>query len=130
MIKKLFIPVSLIFFLFAGCNGTETEVPEFSTGIIEVEFLDAEDQEPVTGQDFNLSLVAEGSEQAVQIGVFTSDDDGMIEAEIVGQEELTVEQAIIEYIDENEELQTIEEDISLELRFEEPFDTVSLSFEI
>lgn len=131
MIKRIFLPFALLLFLFAGCmDQTEPEMTDFATGIIEAEFLDAENQEPVTDQDFNLSLVAEGTDQPVPIGIFTSDDDGMIEAEIVGEEELTVVQAIIEYVDENEELQTIEEDTSLELRFEEPFETVNFTFEI
>lgn len=129
--KKLSIHFILLLFFFMGCLGdTSPEEPTFATGNIEAEFIDAESGEPLVNQEFNLLLAPEDSEQNIPIGVFVSNEDGIIETEIAGQEEMTVVRAIFEYLDENEELQTIEEDISLELRYEEPFDTVSLSFEI
>lgn len=128
--KKLTLSVTVILFLFMSCVGDSTpDEPEFATGIVEAEFTDAESEEPLVNQEFNLLLATEDSEDT-PIGTFSSNEDGMVEAEVVGQEEVTVVRAVFEYLDENEEVQTVEEDISLELRYEEPFDTVSLSFEI
>ncbi len=129
--KKLSVYFILLLFFSTGCLGDNSpEEPNFTTGIIEAEFVDAESGNPLINQDLNLLLAIEEEQQNIPIGVYTTDGDGSVEAEIVGQEEVTIVRAVFEYLDENEEMQTLEEDISLELRYEEPYDSVSLSFEI
>lgn len=129
--KNLSIPFFVLLFFFIGClEDPSTVEPAFAEGKIEAEFLDAESGEPFTSQEFSLWLAAEDSEQNIPIGVFMSNEVGVVEADIVGEEEVTLVKAVFEFLDGNEEVQTVEEDISLELRFEEPFDTVSLSFEV
>ncbi|MEX1260615.1 MAG: hypothetical protein WEA58_07035 [Balneolaceae bacterium] len=129
--KNLALPVIGILFFLTGCLGNPSDnQPTYATGIIEAEFVDAESGDPVANQEFTLTLQIENEDQESPIGNFTTNEDGIVVEEIAGQEEVTIESAIFEWVDENQEEQRIEEPIEFELRYDEPYDTVSLSFEI
>lgn len=129
--KKIALPIIGILFILTGCLGSPSDnEPTYATGIIEAEFIDAESGEPVANQEFTLTLQIENEDQESPIGSFTTNEDGIIVEEIVGQEEVTIESAIFEWVDENQEEQIREEPVEFELRYEEPFDTGSLLIEI
>lgn len=129
--KKLALPVIGISLFLTSCLGNPTDnEPIYATGIIEVEFVNAESGEPIANQEFTLTLQIENEDQESPIGAFTTNEEGIAEEEIVGQEEVRIESAIFEWVDENQEEQRIEESIEFELRYDEPYDTISLFLEI
>jgi hypothetical protein len=130
---KFKIPLSLSFYilLFSTCTIQEVDngLAVFE-GIVVAEFMDSETGEPVTGKRWLLSVVQENfaDEQPVSIGVSTTDEEGMITRSV----HVPVSNNVIKVIftSEDEEELTVEQEVELELRLEEPFDSVHLQFSI
>jgi len=128
-----YIHASILFFalLFVGCLeefGAEDE--EQSKGYIEFEVLDEESGEAVPEKELMLFIQVEDEEGEYPMGAYETDDEGKFSSEISGVREATVEGIKLEYQGNSGEIHSIEKSIILELRFEEPFDSISVKIEI
>ena len=129
-----YINVSILFFalLFTGCLedfGAEDE--EQSKGYIEIQILDEESGEPLTGMEFFLYIQVAGEEEEYPMGGYETDDEGSFSSEISGVREGTVEGIkLLEYQNESGEIESVEKEINLELRFEKPYDSTGVTVEI
>ncbi len=128
--KPLACFISLLLIFLTGCLDSSTnQETNFAGGIIEATFLDTETGDPVPNQQFDLLIEAEGFDESTLIGTVETDENGFVETEVVGQTAGTITRVIFEYKEQDETL-SVSEDVTLELQFEEPFNTVSLEFEI
>ena len=130
--KYIHASILLFALLFIGCLeefGPENE--EQSKGYIEFQILDEESGEPLTGMEFLLYIQVAGEEEEYPMGGYETDDEGSFSSEISGVREGTVEGIkLLEYQDESGEIESVEKSVNLELRFEEPFDTISVTVEV
>lgn len=132
--KKLFLPLLITFFIVAGCLD-ESAPPEqnFAIGIVHAEFIEIDESEtsqPIANTEMNLYVNVEGENENIPVAQqILSDENGIVETDIAAGEELTITNIIFEFV-LNDEVQTVEEQVSLELTFEEPYDDVSLVFEV
>lgn len=128
--KKLIFAGLVSIFMLNGClDDNSGEPQQFSNALITVEFLHTENEEPITDEAFFVQLREEGNTNPVDIGEYISDENGIIEVELSSTVETNIDQIIIQYTVENEpEPQFIEEDIELELRYNQPFDELDLQF--
>ena len=128
-----YIHVSILVFamLFVGCLeefGAENE--EHSKGYIEFEVLEEETGERMTEMELFLFIQVADEEEEYPMGGYETDDEGSFSSEISGVREGTVEGVKLEYQNESGEIESVEKSISLELRFEEPFDSTGVTVEI
>lgn len=130
-IKDIIWPALLILIVTAGSCGLDGNInDETPSAIIEVRFINAEDGSPVADTDVLISVVFEGEDRIEDQGSVTTDVNGAIEAIISHSTETMITTLIFTLeIDEDAEI-TVQEDVNLELRTEEPLDRANLEFEI
>lgn len=128
--KRLIFAGLVAIFLLNGCLDSNSGEPQqFSNALITVEFLHTENEEPITDESFFVQLRETGTASPVDIGEYISDENGMIEVELSSTVETSIDQIIIQYTVEDEpEPQFIEEDIELQLKYNQPFDELDLQF--
>ena len=129
--KYIHASILLFALLFIGCLeefGPENE--EQSKGYIEFQILDEESGEPLTGMEFLLYIQVAGEEEEYPMGGYETDDEGSFSSEISGVREGTVESIKLDYQNQSGGIESVEKEINLELRFEEPFDSISVKIEI
>jgi 5-hydroxyisourate hydrolase-like protein (transthyretin family) len=120
---------AMLLFTVTGCNlGSDTD-QEIATAIISAEFIDAESGEAISEVSVLVAALFEGAEEPADQGTVDTDEEGKFEVTISNLQELTITmlQFTFEYEDETV---VIEEEVELNLTFEEPFDKVELSFEV
>jgi hypothetical protein len=130
VIIKNLLPVILISLLITACDLNDTEPPQQGQAVINAEFIDAETEEPVTDIVFIFAVETANTDGIIPIDEVTPDEDGRIETGIIGEPEDTITRIIFEYEDEEQEVQSLDESVNLEIRTEEPFDEVNLVFEL
>jgi hypothetical protein len=128
--KKLILASLISILMLNGCLDSNSGEPQqFSNALITIEFLHTENEEPITDEAFFVQLRETGTTSPVDIGEYISNENGIIEVELSSTVETSINQIIIQYTVENEpEPQFIEEDIELELRYNQPFDELDLQF--
>ena len=123
--------ILLFALLFTGCLeefGPENE--EQSKGYIEFEVLEEEAGERMREMELLLFIQVADEEGEYPMGTYETDDEGSFSSEISGVREGTVEGIKLEYQNESGEIESVEKSVNLELRFEEPFDSTSVTVEI
>jgi hypothetical protein len=130
VIIKNLLPVILISLLITACDLNDTAPPQQGQAVINAEFIDAETEEPVTDIVFIFAVETANTDGIIPIDEVTPDEDGRIETGIIGEPEDTITRIIFEYEDEEQEVQSLDESVNLEIRTEEPFDEVNLVFEL
>lgn len=130
VILKLLLPVILISLLITACDLNDTAPPQQGQALINAEFIDAETEEPVTDIEFVFAVETANTDGILPIDAVTPDEDGRVETGIIGEPEDTITRIIFEYEDEEQEVQSLNESVNLEIRTEEPFDQVDLVFEL
>lgn len=115
--------------LMAGCLGDSNSPNTFAIGSVDAEFREIESGDPVTGQTFNVQVEPQDSEEVFDFGDQVTDEDGFLRTDIYGQMETTVNKITYRYV-LNGDTVSVSEDIELNIKFEEPLETVSLEFDI
>lgn len=130
--KKFFLPLLFAGFLFTNCldDTADSGAQEIAEAIVVAQFTYSDTDEPVIEEVFAFSVDTEATENPILLGEETTDNQGVIETGVASDTEEVITRIIFSYEDENQEIQSIEEDVNLELRFEEPLDTAELEFEI
>jgi len=129
--KYIHASILLFALLFTGCLeefGPENE--EQSKGYIEFQIVDEESGEAMTEMELLLFIQVADEEEEYPMGGYETDDEGSFSSEISGVREGKVEGVKLEYQNESGEIESVEKSISLELRFEEPFDSTGVTVEI
>ena len=129
--KYVHASILLFALLFTGCLeefGPENE--EQSKGYIEFQIVDEESGEAMTEMELLLFIQVADEEEEYPMGGYETDDEGSFSSEISGVREGKVEGVKLEYQNESGEIESVEKSISLELRFEEPFDSTGVTVEI
>lgn len=112
--------------LMNGCmNDSTGNTQQFSNALISVEFLHTENDEPIIDELFFVQLRETGTTDPVDIGEYTSDENGRIEVELSSTIETSINLIRIQYM-LNGEVEIIDEEIDLELRYTQPFDEENL----
>jgi len=128
--KKLLLPVIFISLLITACDLNDTDPPQQGQALIIAEFIYAETEEPVTDIEFIFAVESANTDGILPIDAVIPDEDGRVETGIIGEPEDTITRIIFEYEDEEQEVQSLNESVNLEIRTEEPFDQVDLVFEL
>jgi hypothetical protein len=127
---KIPLFLSLCILVFTTCTTQEVDngLAVFE-GIVVAEFIDSETETPVAGKNFVVSVVLENVDEPVPAGVSQTDENGQLEKII---RDLTPEKVIkvMFSFEVEEESRTVEQEVELELRLEEPFDSVYMQFSI
>lgn len=129
--KKIFLLPILFFFLTTAClDEQEAQVPDEAAGEIEIILSDAASGQPLGDFEFFILLEITGFSQPATINQpFETDASGFMATPIYSLTEDHITGIIVEY-DVNGETRSAEQDVDLELRFEEPFNSVSVEFEL
>jgi hypothetical protein len=130
--KKLFIPLIFTGLLLTGCldETTDPEIEEIAEATVIAEFTYAETGDPVSEESFVFSVETEDTTGPILLGEEVTNSEGVIETGVTSTTPEVITRIIFTYEDENLEVQSVEEDVILELRFEEPFDSAELAFDI
>jgi hypothetical protein len=124
----LLIPAILL--LFSSClDEQQQEQQQDATAEIEATFSDADTGEPLSNFQVLLIIEVDRFEQSIDIDLFETDVSGFIATPIFSQEEDTITNIMFEY-EVAGEIRSVDEDVELQLRYNEPFDSVSLDFEV
>lgn len=128
--NRFLLSALFIILFLPGCfGGTDDDPQQFATALINVELLYAETDEPIAGEPFFVQVREEGRDQWADISEYTSDDNGLIEIHISSTTETKLTRIRIQYL-LKEEINHIDEDLDLELKYEEPFDEANLQIRI
>jgi len=130
--KKLFIPLLFTGLLLAGCldDTSDPGIEEIAEATVIAEFTYAETGDPVSEEVFVFSVETENTATPILLGEEPTDVNGVIETGVASETQEVITRIIFTYEDENLDVLSVEEDVNLELRFEEPLDSVELEFEI
>jgi len=131
--KNLFLPLLITLFLVSGCLD-ESAPPEqnFAVGIIQAEFIEiteAESPQPIANTEMDLFVNIEGETEDIFAAPVMTDENGFIETDLQGGDEFTITNVIFVF-NLNGEVKTVEEQVSLQLSFDEPYEEVSLVIEV
>jgi hypothetical protein len=127
-ITLLLIP-ALLLFLSSCLDEQELDPVQNALAEIEATFTDADTGAPLSDYEFFMIIEIEEFSQPVDIGLLATDASGFAAIPIEGPSEDTITKIIFEY-EVGPEIRTIEEEVNLQLRFEEPINSVSLEFEV
>jgi hypothetical protein len=131
MKKFLLLLITTIALLFTAClDEQEAEQQEDAVAEIEATFSDAATGEPLSNFDVFLIIEVEEFDQPVDIAPFETDATGFLSTPIFGPSEDTITTIIFEYEVAGEIRSVQEDDVDLQLRFQEPVNSVSLDFEV
>ncbi len=130
--KKLFLPLLFTGLVLTGCldDTSDPGINEIAEATVVAKFSYAETGDPVSEEVFVFSVETENTPNPVLLGEEPTDMNGIIETGVASETQEVITRIIFTYEDENNEVQNVEEDVNLELRFEEPFESVELVFEI
>lgn len=127
--KVLKIGAIAVGFLVTGCGFGQEEVDPIAQALIDIEFTDSESGDPVVDAPVEVSAIFSGETEAVPQGEVPTGINGEIEGAISNPEEVAISQLIFVITVDDQEY-TFEEDVNLELRTQEPFDSVEFSFQV
>ncbi|TVR31508.1 MAG: hypothetical protein EA390_06385 [Balneolaceae bacterium] len=127
-LTSLLLTGALLFFTF-GCDLDSNIEETTATATIMAEFIEAETGEPIAAVNVLVLAAFDGSDNLIEQGVIQTDENGSFESPISSLQETTI--TLLEFnLDIDGEVYTVQQEVELDLRFEEPFDSVDLSFEI
>lgn len=128
--NRVILPAILSILFLQGCfGGTESDSREFASAIINIELLYAETDEPIAGEPIFVQVREEGQNQWIDISEYTSDDSGKIEVNISSTSETKLTHIRIQYQAEDE-IDHIDEDLDISLKFDEPYEEVNIQIRI
>jgi len=119
-----------MFVTLAGCGLDGNSNDETPSATVEARFISAEEGFPIADTHVLISVIFEGEDTLQDQGSVSTDANGVISAFLSHSEETVI--STLEFtlqIDEDVEV-AVREDVNLELRAAEPFDSVYLEFEI
>jgi 5-hydroxyisourate hydrolase-like protein (transthyretin family) len=126
-LTSLLLTAALLLFT-TGCD-LDSEIDQTNAAAtIAVEFIDAETGEPIAGVSVLVLAAFDGSDNLLEQGTIQTDENGSFESPITSLQETTI--TLLEFnLDIDGEVHSVQQEVELELTFEEPFNSVDLSFE-
>lgn len=127
--RNLLIIISTLLLLLTGCGLDSNIEQNTAVGIISAQFTDAETGNAIAETEVFVSAAFEGQNELIEQGSITTDTNGEFEANITSFEETQITLLQFTFSVDNNEI-VLEENVNLNLTYEEPTDRVDLSFEV
>ncbi len=125
-----YITILLAITFINSCTEDITTPPiATAEAIVIAEMINSETGDPVSYQNFLVSIMIDSWDEPISHGVAQTDEEGVLEKTLVSVIEEKGTRIIFTYGPQNDR-QSVSKEIEFELKFDEPLDTLNLQFEI